>query len=147
MVIGGKGSEQERLAAMIRERRLEGVVRMAGFIPEEELADYYSAADLFVLPSMEVEGFGLPVLEALAYGLRPVVSPVGGQVEIVRPLSPDLILPDLTSQGMARHLSGVLKNIDSLPDAEGCARYARRYSWWKFTTDHLQLINATYHID
>ena len=47
-------------------------VSFTGFVPDEQLRSLYATADLFVFPSL-YEGFGLPILEAMAAGL-PVVS-------------------------------------------------------------------------
>ncbi len=83
LIIGGKGSQQEVLADLIRRHGLADRVQMVGFIPEGELPDYYSAADLFIMPSQSDEGFGLPVLEAAACGLPVAATPGGGHSELV----------------------------------------------------------------
>lgn len=60
------------LEALVRRLGLEQRVRFRGFVNEEELASCYAAADLAVYLS-EYEGFGLPVLEAMARGI-PVIT-------------------------------------------------------------------------
>jgi glycosyltransferase involved in cell wall biosynthesis len=55
-------------------------VIVTGFVPDEELPALYTGADLFVFPSL-YEGFGLPVLEAMAYGKAIVVSRGGALPE------------------------------------------------------------------
>src|SRR3989344_3380320 len=56
-------------------------VRLLGFVPDEDLAGLYSGAQVFVYPSLE-EGFGLPVLEAMACGCPVVTSGVSSLPEI-----------------------------------------------------------------
>ncbi|HLI29594.1 MAG TPA: glycosyltransferase family 1 protein [Terriglobia bacterium] len=56
----------------IRRAGLGGRVMAVGYVPAEELARLYQAADVLLFPSFE-EGFGLPVLEAMAFGV-PVVA-------------------------------------------------------------------------
>ena len=56
-------------------------VIVTGFVPDEELPALYAGADLFVFPSL-YEGFGLPVLEAMAYGKAIVVSKRGALPEV-----------------------------------------------------------------
>ena len=56
-------------------------VIVTGFVPDEELPALYTGADLFVFPSL-YEGFGLPVLEAMAYGKAIVVSRGGALPEV-----------------------------------------------------------------
>jgi glycosyltransferase involved in cell wall biosynthesis len=59
VVIGGRGPERPILERVIREENL-GNVRLVGFVPDEDLPDFYRAADAFVLPSRPGEGFGRP---------------------------------------------------------------------------------------
>lgn len=64
--------------------RREGVAddtRMLGTVPDEELARLYADADVFVYPSF-YEGFGLPVLEAMASGTPVVTSDVSSLPEV-----------------------------------------------------------------
>jgi glycosyltransferase involved in cell wall biosynthesis len=70
-------------------------VMTTGYVPEEHLAGLYSGASLFVFPSL-AEGFGLPLLEAMACGVRCIASrttslpEVGGDVvEYIDPLDSD----------------------------------------------------------
>jgi len=59
-------------------------------------------ADLFVLPTLELEGFGLVTLEALASGVPVLGTPVGGTVEILKNLNPKLLFKDASSESRAR---------------------------------------------
>src|SRR6185437_12312731 len=53
------------------------------WVPHDELAACYAAADAFVFPSIWAEPFGIPVAEAMAAGLPVVATAVGGIPEIV----------------------------------------------------------------
>jgi glycosyltransferase involved in cell wall biosynthesis len=66
-LICGKGDDKARIEILIRELSLENYVTLAGFIPDEELCDYYNLCDVFAMPS-KGEGFGIVYLEALACG-------------------------------------------------------------------------------
>jgi glycosyltransferase involved in cell wall biosynthesis len=68
----GDGPERERLLALWRELRLEGVVEWLGNLPQAALARQYNACDAFCLPSVQ-EGFGIVFLEAMAAG-KPIVA-------------------------------------------------------------------------
>jgi glycosyltransferase involved in cell wall biosynthesis len=72
VIVGGKGWLYEDVFASVERLGLSNEVLFAGYVPAEELPLWYNAADLFVFPSLH-EGFGLPILEAMACG-TPVVS-------------------------------------------------------------------------
>jgi len=71
-LVGGSGDDVERIKDLIRNHHLEGKVILAGYIPDEEVVDYYNLCDVFVMPS-KGEGFGIVFLEALACG-KPVIA-------------------------------------------------------------------------
>ena len=83
LVIGGKGPLQNGLIALARSFGIEHKIHFTGFISEELLPLYYQMADFFVLPTKELEGFGLVTLEAMASGLPVLGTPVGGTKEII----------------------------------------------------------------
>ena len=83
LVIGGKGPLGNRLIALARSFGIEHNVHFTGFISEDQLPLYYQMADFFVLPTKELEGFGLVTLEAMASGLPVLGTPVGGTKEII----------------------------------------------------------------
>ena len=68
----GKGPDRSRIEKLIAKVGVQDAVTLAGFVPDEELADYYNLCDLFAMPS-KAEGFGIVYLEALACG-KPVLA-------------------------------------------------------------------------
>lgn len=133
LIIGGEGPLKADLAAMIERLHLEGNIRFEGFIPEERLATYYQAADLFVLPTRMLEGFGLVTVEALACGAPVLGTPVGGTVEILQGLDWRLICDGAESHHIASRLSYFLAHPAELENIRGrCRAYvAERYDWEK----------------
>ncbi len=71
-ILVGKGSDRPRIEQLIIQLGLQDCVTLAGFIPDEELCDYYNLCDVFAMPS-KGEGFGIVYLEALACG-KPVLG-------------------------------------------------------------------------
>ena len=75
VVVGLRGFEAERLEQARRGMGLAGAVEFTGWIPRERLYELYQRAFAFVYPS-KFEGFGLPVLEALAAGVPTACSDI-----------------------------------------------------------------------
>jgi phosphatidylinositol alpha-1,6-mannosyltransferase len=68
----GKGSDRPRIEKLIAEVGVSEAVILAGFVPDNELAEHYNLCDIFAMPSLG-EGFGIVYLEALACG-KPVLA-------------------------------------------------------------------------
>jgi glycosyltransferase involved in cell wall biosynthesis len=100
-IIGGQGPLRNELQKLIDDLGLKGLVYLVGHIPDSQLPAYYAAADAFLLPTAELECFGLIVLEALACG-RPVLStPVGAIPEILARIEPKWLARDQTPPAIA----------------------------------------------
>ncbi|WP_414836822.1 glycosyltransferase family 4 protein [Candidatus Nanohalococcus occultus] len=81
LVLGGTGHMKNALEQFVELLGIEDSVRFVGFIPDSELGDYYSSADVFVSPSRN-EPFGLTITEAACCG-TPVVATESGALEIL----------------------------------------------------------------
>lgn len=74
VLIGGTGPLYKKLEVQITDEGLSEKVELLGFIPEEDLADYFGACDVFCLSSIyKTEAFGMVMLEAMSCG-KPVVA-------------------------------------------------------------------------
>jgi len=82
VIVGKKGWLYHGFFRRLRDLGLEDEVIFPGFVSDEDLPALYSAADLFIFPSL-YEGFGLPPLEAMACGTPVVTSDVSSLPEIV----------------------------------------------------------------
>jgi len=135
LVIGGHGPLRDELLSLVNRLGLRDHVRMAGFIPEEALVRYYQLADLFVLPSRDLEGFGMVTLEALACGLPVLGTPVGGTQEILTRWDPGFLLSDSRPQTLTEGIIGCNRRLDARAGqaaaiSRGCREFAEsHYSW------------------
>jgi glycosyltransferase involved in cell wall biosynthesis len=125
LCIGGRGPMLAELTAMVEQRGLKEHVRFLGFVADEMLPHLYRAADLSVVPTRALEGFGLVAAESIAAGTPALVTPIGGLPEVVSGLSPHLIFkspeaPDLT-EGIVQALLGSV----TLPDDAACRGYVQ----------------------
>jgi glycosyltransferase involved in cell wall biosynthesis len=143
LTVGGEGPLAEKLQDMARDAGMDNLVRFTGFIPEKELPSYYQMADLFILPTKDLEGFGMVTVEALASGLPVLGTPVGGTKEILALLGPEFLFADSTPASMAKL---ILKNIELWNrDSETytnitqrCRDVAERYYSWDTHIDQLE---------
>jgi glycosyltransferase involved in cell wall biosynthesis len=125
VLVGDK--KKSRLENFITARQWEKEVILTGFVPWEELPIFYGGANVFVFPSL-YEGFGLPVLEAMACGVPVVASNRSSLPEIVGEAG-ILVNPE-SPQEIARAIWRVLS--DSGLRAQLIHRgldQARRFSW------------------
>jgi glycosyltransferase involved in cell wall biosynthesis len=126
--IGGSGSLREALESRIRIFGLENRARLLGYIPEADLARYYSAADCVVMPSVDLEGFGLTTVESLACGTPVIGTRRGATPEILEPLDPNLLYD--SASDLAAKLRAILSGSITLPSSALCREYVlSRYTW------------------
>ncbi len=79
VLVGRSEWNRELLSARIVELGLSRDVVITGYVPKKDLPWFYNAADVFAYPSF-FEGFGLPVMEAMACG-TPVITSAGSSLE------------------------------------------------------------------
>lgn len=137
LVIGGSGWLRSRLEAEASQLAISGRVHFPGFIKDEDLPRYYQAADLVVLPSVALEGFGLITLEALACG-RPVVATAeSGASDVLGLLEPSWLVDEASPEALARVISRALDYVAGDPTVpERCRAHAEAYSWDRMAEKH-----------
>jgi len=72
VLAGSQGYEAAAVLGEIAKSPARDRIRITGYVPDEEVAGWYAKASIFAFPSFD-EGFGMPVLEAMAAGV-PVIS-------------------------------------------------------------------------
>jgi glycosyltransferase involved in cell wall biosynthesis len=130
LMIGGQGPLRAELEQQVQSSGLSDRVHFLGFVPEKDLPMVYAAANLSIVPSAALEGFGLISLESLACGTPVLVTPVGGLPDTVAGLGRQLVLEGTTVGHLAAGLSGWLDGSLHLPSREECRRHAvNGFSW------------------
>jgi len=82
VMVGRKWKDCEKIFNMVAEKGLNDSVIFTEYVPDEDLPYFYNSAEVFCFPSI-YEGFGLPVLEAMACGCPVVTSNVSSLPEVV----------------------------------------------------------------
>jgi glycosyltransferase involved in cell wall biosynthesis len=134
LVVVGDGEMQ---LALERERDRLGLsahVAFLGRVPDSDLLCWYQAADLFVLPTVAYEGFGMVTCEALACGTPVVGTRVGATSEILEGLDPDLLAATPTADGLVAAIRQALNRAG--PELRvRCRRYAESQLSWERALD------------
>ncbi|MGH9801906.1 MAG: glycosyltransferase, partial [Blastocatellia bacterium] len=110
LFIIGEGSERRALESRISNLKLQDCVRLIGTKPQGELADWYSAADLFCLASHR-EGCPNVVIEAMTCGLPVVAANVGGVAELIGPPNCGRLVSQPTPENFAAEIRAALRAV------------------------------------
>jgi glycosyltransferase involved in cell wall biosynthesis len=129
LLIAGDGPIRKELEVRTHDLGIESNVRFLGTVSEQQLLSCYHAADVCVVPSVALEGFGLVVLEALACGTPVVATDAGGLPEAVSELNGAAVVPAGDAPALAHRLRGALDGTAPLPSRELCRSHAERFSW------------------
>jgi glycosyltransferase involved in cell wall biosynthesis len=127
VIVGAPKWQTSPILRRVRELGIEQEVRFLGPVPDDELPSLYSAAQLLVLPSL-YEGFGLPVLEAMACGAPVVASNVSAIPEVAGDAA--ILVDPFDTRSISRAIARVLEDraLAEQMRARGLAQ-ASRFSW------------------
>jgi glycosyltransferase involved in cell wall biosynthesis len=108
----GEGPERAALEIRAAKLGLAARVRLHGFVPRDQLARRYRECDALVLPSLagaqgDVEGLGIPAIEALSFGKPVIASRVGGIGEIVEDGATGILVPPGDAEAIARAIAAI----------------------------------------
>jgi glycosyltransferase involved in cell wall biosynthesis len=137
VIVGGQGFEAEKVLALIEKSPHRESILYYNYIDDQKLNALYKNALLFCFPTL-YEGFGIPVIEAMKFGLPVVTSNTGAINEVagdaaykVAPESPDAI-----AEGISRVVSD--SNLRQDLKARGLAK-AAGYTWARCARENFEL--------
>lgn len=127
VIVGKKGWHYDEIFQLIKKLKLENKIIFTGYVPDEELVSLYSSAKLFVYPSF-YEGFGLPVLEAMACQCPVITSNISSMKEIAENAA-ILVNPNNVKE-IEKAMEQILKNKDLQKELikKGLKR-AKEFTW------------------
>ncbi len=137
LVIGGAWDERYPEARQLADSHGGATIRWIGRVAEEDLPALYGAAEMFVFPSL-FEGFGLPVIEAMACGAPVVCSNVTALPEVAADAA--LLVDPLDTAALGAALHSLAANEGQRADlrARGFPR-AAQFSWTQTATCTLEI--------
>ncbi len=137
VIAGGKGWHYEEIYDEVTKQGLERRVHFPGFVADADLPGLYSAATLFVYPSL-YEGFGLPVLEAMACGTPVIAANTSSLPEVVGEAG--VLVNPRDIEAMATMISRILTDIELQQQLSQAGReQAKKFIWADMATQLLDL--------
>jgi glycosyltransferase involved in cell wall biosynthesis len=133
-VAGGAGWRFSPIFDTVRQLQLSEEVHFLGFVPEDELPLWYNAARLFVFPSL-YEGFGLPVLEAMACGTPVITSTAASLPEVGGKAA--LLVPPADTHRIAQEMERVLDDPQVRMEMRAAGRIQASRFTWRGMTDQI----------
>jgi len=133
LIVGGKGVLLDHHQEMAASLGLKDNVEFAGFIPDEEIADYYSQASVFVLPSISSlqEGFGIVALEALACQTPVVTTDIVGVAHDLKQIKGGIVIPPRDTHKLADAITQILSDAQMQKEMgqRGRKLVQEKYTW------------------
>jgi glycosyltransferase involved in cell wall biosynthesis len=111
LTLVGEGPQRIAIEEATGRLGLRGAVTLAGAVGQDDIQEYYEAADVFVLPSL-AEGLPVVLMEALAGGVPVVASGIMGIPELVRNGETGLLVPPADAEALASALARLARDGD-----------------------------------
>jgi len=132
LVIVGTGSEEQKLKRQSKSKK----IKFVGFVPENELTDYYQHAKAFVMP--QLEDFGIAAVEAQSFGVPVIAYKAGGALDTVVDGVTGIFFDDQTVESL-REAVAKFEKIDF--EKYAIIKNADQFSESVFRQKLLKLIN------
>lgn len=136
-LVVGDGNLKGSLEKFSHHLGLDGKVIFTGFVPEKDIASYYSASDVFVSPSL-YEPFGITVLESLLSGTPAIVSENAGVVERISQMECIHKIKPGNSKELVDGIVSVLKGRKRVSEKQKSI-LKKTYSWEKSAKETLHI--------
>jgi glycosyltransferase involved in cell wall biosynthesis len=141
VLAGARSFRHTVIFETIKKLQLEKVVFFTGYFPDEDLPLLYNLADLFVFPSL-YEGFGIPVLEAMASGVPVVASNKSSIPEVVGEAG--VLFDPLNAHDIADSMIRVLTDTGLYKSMiEKGFKQVKSFSWMKMAISTLEIYKET----
>ena len=140
----GDGPLAGALQALAMDLGVIDRIQFPGFLPNDAVQMRLAAADLFILPTRSLEGFGLVTIEANAAGLPVVATPAGANAEVVGSLPYNRVAERISPEAIAVEVRRFLQNRSAHASmaAELVRTVQEKYSWKKHDAALIALVES-----
>jgi len=141
LLIVGDGELKPYYEKQVLDSNLENMVKFIGAVSNEDLTNFYSSANMFVLPSSETENASLVLLEAMSSGLPVIASDVGGNRNLIYNNVDGFLIPPKSPHELAKKLNYLLENpeISEEMGRKGAEKIRNKYSWLNIASRYQKL--------
>ena len=135
LLIVGDGPEKPELEKMTSKLRLTNIVYFIGEIKSTDVVKYYSAADVFIIASIVVdghtEGLGVVTIEAMACGTPVIGSNVGGIPDVIKDGYNGFLVPERSPKEISQRIIQILsdKELERKFIRNGLITVKNKFSW------------------
>lgn len=137
--IVGDGFEYDKLQQKVKNLNLESQIKFLGFKKGEELARCLNQHKIMIVPSLDVEGFGIVALEGLACGCQMVVSDAGGLPEAVGEFAQ--VFPMKDKHTLKLYLNNAMSHNTTNQESDALNRFLVNHSKSSVAKDYLTVFN------
>jgi glycosyltransferase involved in cell wall biosynthesis len=137
LIIAGEGKEERTLKKLASSLGLAERVRFLGHVSQEDLRDYYGAADVLILASSR-EGIANVLLESMACGTPVIATRVGGLPEIITTPEAGVLMRNRTPEALVQAVRALFAHY---PDRSATRRFVEQFSWKRTSEQHLALLD------
>lgn len=143
-IVGGKGWGGVNVQDLVRRFKISSRVRVLGYVSDEQLSALYTHALFLAMPSL-YEGFGLPLLEAMARGTPVLTSQIASMPEVAGKAG--YLVDPYDVNSISNGLSLMIgDNALRAGLATNCRDIARRFSWDRVAEDTLDIFDKAINI-
>lgn len=139
VIAGGKGWGNEDMVSLVHSLDLTDSVRLMGYVNEEQLATLYAHARFLAMPSL-YEGFGLPLVEAMSFGVPVLTSSCSSLPEVAGDAG--MLVDPYNTNSIATGLLQMLKDDEFRNELAARSRLnASRFSWEKAAKETMAIFH------
>ena len=144
VIAGGKGWGNEDMAALVQLSGLTDSVRLTGYVSEEQLATLYAHARFLAMPSL-YEGFGLPLVEAMSFGVPVLTSSNSSLPEVAGDAG--ILVDAVDTDSIATGLLQMLTDDELRNNLAARAKLnAARFSWAKAARETMEIFHEAVYV-
>jgi glycosyltransferase involved in cell wall biosynthesis len=134
--IAGGGGMAKQLKAMVEQKRLTGIIKLAGRVGTDKMPDVYRQNNIFVSASMQ-EGMSNAMLEAMASGLPIITTPCEGVAELIS--DNGIVVEKDTAEALAEAINNLAENKQAYSTMCALARKrAENFGWDKVADGYIK---------